>query len=52
MSVQPLVKTAETWALQVLFLTFLTTKVLLYLEVKMRTQSLSNCSKRMWMWMT
>lgn len=30
----------------------LTTKVLLYLEVKMRMQSLSNCSKRMWMWMT
>lgn len=45
-------KTAETWALQVLFLTSLTTKVLLYLEVKMQTQSLSNCSKRMWMWMT
>lgn len=42
-------KTVGTWELQVLYLTFLTTKVLSSLLVMMPMPSLSFCLKQMWM---
>ena len=44
-------KTVGTWELPVLYLTSLTTKVLLSLLVMMPMPSLSFCLKQMWMWM-